>query len=497
MGRPVPRSETKLFHLADPQDCLILAFVRMGGESRPWGIAIGRPDRPPRVLVAPEGRNRDEVRRIVVGASGELLKHLHTPGYCEAPPEEPNDLQPLRQVWLPNPTHLEMLHNLAYAYTFTKAGDDERVLLNAIGRASGWLFREAQRPGQQWVGVATDVLRQAYTFPAEDVRQGHLGFLLAWLTTPGDREARLRAALEAEKQPVATSLAPELERDELAELVEQWGRASANSEKSEISRRIESVLAPELERRWHQTSQALEALRTDPRRENSGLASLILESANDAWYQHFRGEGALADGREAYTPSVETDRNPAAAASRYFVHTSSSELLANTFVHDDGELFKEMALEGAAIQGHITSVQDIAPQGNGRKRTTQPVWSVLDATPYPLKLQVGSTVCVYGVPKREGRILSVQRNADGTKLIEIEITNWKARKSQLPGAQGLAPNAGQLEGERVGFVAKALDQLSRMKSQQIWKSDGPGAWLTHATARGGPTSDSDEASDSP
>lgn len=50
---------------------------------------------------------------------------------------------------MPNPTHLEMLHNLAYAYTFTRFGDPSRVeLLNRLGRAAGWLFREAQRPGQ-------------------------------------------------------------------------------------------------------------------------------------------------------------------------------------------------------------------------------------------------------------------------------------------------------------------------------------------------------------
>jgi hypothetical protein len=52
----------------------------------------------------------------------------------------------LRQLWLPNPTHLEMLHHLAYAYTFTKWGGAMRATLNALGRACGWLFREAQRP---------------------------------------------------------------------------------------------------------------------------------------------------------------------------------------------------------------------------------------------------------------------------------------------------------------------------------------------------------------
>ena len=48
----------------------------------------------------------------------------------------------------------------------------------ALGRACGWLFREAQRPGQMAVMAASRVLTDAYTFPSETTRQGHLGFLL-------------------------------------------------------------------------------------------------------------------------------------------------------------------------------------------------------------------------------------------------------------------------------------------------------------------------------
>ena len=40
-GMPTPRGEVLNVHITEPEDLLILAFLRMGGESRPWGVAIG------------------------------------------------------------------------------------------------------------------------------------------------------------------------------------------------------------------------------------------------------------------------------------------------------------------------------------------------------------------------------------------------------------------------------------------------------------------------
>src|SRR5437879_4663342 len=182
-GKPLQRSETRHVHIAEDKDLLIVAFLRMGGESRPWGVAYGHAGRKPNVLTVAEGRNRDLVAEMMTQLAPTLLEHLKCPGFVRKAPDSAAGIGVVRQVWLPNLTHLDMLHHLAYAYTFTKWGEDKRERLNALGRACGWLFREAQRPGEQHVIVATEALRSAYTFPAEDVRQGHLGFLLAWLTT--------------------------------------------------------------------------------------------------------------------------------------------------------------------------------------------------------------------------------------------------------------------------------------------------------------------------
>jgi hypothetical protein len=53
-GRALPRGETLHLPLAAPAETLILAFVRMGGESSPWGIAWGPPGQAPSVATVGE-----------------------------------------------------------------------------------------------------------------------------------------------------------------------------------------------------------------------------------------------------------------------------------------------------------------------------------------------------------------------------------------------------------------------------------------------------------
>lgn len=489
-GRPLPRGETRHVHIADDIDALIVSFVRMGGESRPWGIAFGHPGSKPRYLTVAEARNRDLVADMAAEFVPVLLKHLRAPGYVGHDPASADDLLPLRQVWLPNPTHLDMLHHLAFAYSFTKWGAGARGRLNALGRACGWMFREAQRPGQQTSIVATAALRQAYTFPAEDTRQGHLGFLLAWLEAKGNRSKRLDAALKAEQLTIATSLAPDFERADLERHVEAWGSARKDEDDAGMQRAdkaIRKLLMPELERRWCLTEQALQLLRSDRRRTNAGVARLVEESAQEQWYQYTRLELRLGSGDDgpAFFPSVETDRNAAAAASRYFVHSSAADLVEGLLVHDDAELLADAVAAGDAIRGKIVGVRDDAPPHTGRGRPpTRPVWIVRDESDRQIRLRTGSEVCVVGVRGRTGRIRAFTETDDGALEVEIEIHGWKTRRDGLPSPHDRPPNSPTMVGTEVGLIKTTLDGLSRKKSFKVWNKRGPGAWLTHSPPGG-------------
>src|SRR5262245_56068620 len=118
-GRPLPRGTTKRTYVADNKDVLIVSFVKMGGESRPWGIAFGKPDADPKIVVVPEARNRDLVAGMVAKFAPVLLRHLRHPTQEGQELEGWENLDPLRQLWLPNDSHLDMLHHLAYAYART------------------------------------------------------------------------------------------------------------------------------------------------------------------------------------------------------------------------------------------------------------------------------------------------------------------------------------------------------------------------------------------
>ena len=149
-GRPLPAYQTRHFAIAADEDLLIVAFVRMGGESAPWGIAWGHPDKRPEIRTVPEARNREAVAEMVAKFAPVLLEHYWSP--LTHPAHRATGLNtelPLRQVWMPNGSHIDMLHFLAYSYSFTKFGDATRYnTLNALGRLAGWLFREHDRPGR-------------------------------------------------------------------------------------------------------------------------------------------------------------------------------------------------------------------------------------------------------------------------------------------------------------------------------------------------------------
>ncbi|MGH8542891.1 MAG: hypothetical protein ACREX3_04480 [Gammaproteobacteria bacterium] len=482
-GQPLVRGETRHFAIAGDDDLLIVAFLRMGGEARPWGIAFGHPNEEPRILTVPEPRNRDLVAEMAAGFAPALLRHLRAPGFVDTPPAAWEHLRPLRQLSLPNPSHLEMLHHLAYAYTFTRYGGEAQPLLNALGRACGWLFREAQRPGEQHVLVTTEALRESFTFPAQDIRQVHLGYLLAWLETRGDRETRIQAAMEAERSAIATSLDPSIERDEIERALDAWHNSAGDRDEDEMEtarQLIHQVLERELRRRHDLTRQAIVRLRSDPRRINAGISTLVERGLKEQWFQYQRTELRIANGEEGvFVPSPETDRSPPAAGAQYQKHVASAELLGTLLAHDDSESFSDLVATGDAFNGVIESVRD-----EGRGQTTKPVWRIRSPNQGPLRLRGNSWVSLLGLPDRYGEIRSIDDQLDGTRLFEVEILGLKTRPRGSRASGVLPANDRRHEGTTVEFVKKPAHGIAERIAQRIWDRDVPGAWITHARPAG-------------
>jgi hypothetical protein len=479
-GKPLPHYETKHVHLAGPSDALIVAFVRMGGESAPWAVAIGHPDSDPTVLSVPEARDRDLVAQMVAEIAPTLLAHFRHPEF-DGGRRRIEDSWPFRQLWLPNATHLEMLHHLAYSYSFAKWGDATRAaLLRKLGALAGWLFREANRPGQQTVLVGSGVLKDAYVFPSDPVREAHLGYLLAWLRAKGGRETRLRAAMEAEQLTVATTLDPSLEREELDESVERWKEAEKTGSASRARSyggKIRGVLADEVLRRFRLTADAFEYFRADSRRTNTGVAKLIQGSQAEHWYQFARMQLRTRSEEDgpAFILSPETDRSPAAAASRYYIQQASEEYRLSVLLADDSELLDETIAAGDAIHGKIVEVWD---EGDG---CTRPVWRLEFDHDAPLRIREGSSLCVAGLPSRTVRVREIEWLGPVRISITVDVTGLLTVPRRSAGFTVRPAADSWYEGKEVTLVPQSFDGLSRRKSQRAWERDTPGAWLTHAT----------------
>ena len=477
-GRPTPRYSTLHHSIAADDDTLVVAFVRMAGETRPWGIAFGRPGAEPELLSVPDGRSRDDVSEIAAAFGRVLLRHLQTPGFDPNGAADAETPRPLRQVWLPNDSHREMLHHLAYAYATTTFGEHDREVLNALGRTCGWLFRESERVGQQHVVVAARALADAYVFPCDDLRQAHLDFLLAWLETPGDRDDRLAAAGDEERRSVSITLDPALDREGLVELVGTFNdsrRAGRAREQEQAERAIASVLEGELRRRFDLSVRARAVLLGDSRPENPFVAELAQDSLAERWRQCLLPELQLAQGQKPYFASVETEWTAAGAAERYFAYQASGERVARTLCHGDAELLAEVIDSGDGLVGRITRVHD-----EGVGRATIPVWEVHAEELANPRLREGSKVCLVGARGRVAEVRSLKPHASGGLTVALVITKLKMKIKDAPGALGVAPVDARWVGQRISLVATSGDGISSRRAQLVWNKDGPGAWLTHS-----------------
>lgn len=479
-GAPLPLGKTFPWPRSRNEDRLIVAFVRMAGESLPWGIAAGHPGADPIVLSVPEPRNPDELARLTRDFGKILLEHLPHPE--QTTPEQQAEIEALaqrRQLWVPGSTHVEMLHFLDFRYTRAREGEAGVKDLNAVGRAAGWLFRESTRPGQTRVFDLTRRLRDAFAVPAEDVRQSHLGFLLGWIASTGSREERIAAAHAAEAQSVGVTMSPELEREKLQPLVERWNKLANEPEpRAAVAMQIHAVLEDELLRRYRLAEKALALLDDDGRPPNPELGGLLALAGEEFVYQYWNTEHKVAtpvldpNAPRNFGNHPETDFLPAMAAARFFSHQHAAELLSSELVHGDPALVEAAIEAGNALRGHIVHVVN-----EGSKRAVIPVWTVRSPAEGLLRLREESAVCVVGLRGRTGKIRSIETE-DGVRTLNVEIDGWKRARPE-DGAPA-ADDAAALEGTEVTLVEAGMAGFSKKKSSRVWDGSGPGAWLTHA-----------------
>jgi len=471
-GRPLPSGATITVPIAEPEDRIVLSFVRMGGESLPWGIGYQLGEDPPVLLSAPDGRQRDPVGDMCAELSKVLCGFLGSPLLTgeAVDPDNPPPL-PLRQIWVPNRSHIEMIHLLNLRYSRTQYGDPARsLILRALGRASGFLFRESEREGQATVIDASAVLRDHFVFPADDMRQQHLGFLLAMMNTDGSFDERMQAAEAAEEFSVSHTLTPELERDELSPLVEAFNKAEGDGGaevQAAASAAVGEIIDAENRRRIDLVNESIALLMKDARQENKGAAELAEDSIRerDCYYRWQETTGALdGDVLPHLTTSALTDGVPASASKRYYRMLAASDKASVCLLHDDPELQKVAVAEGDAIKGTLAAVSR-APSLKSDSDTEVEVWRVEASASLPSRIREGAKLCLAGSPDHDCIVTEVAVDGE-TRVLSIEPDKKLAGSLQVEADVLLLPASVAFFGIKKGKEAK--------------NSDGPGAWLTHA-----------------
>lgn len=463
-GRPLPVGTTIPWARPAAAQTFVVAFVRMAGETSPWGIAWGTPDRRPSVASVPDPRRADDVRAMALRFGRDLLRSLGHPAH-----DVQLDVSRAALV-VPGASHVEMFHQLEYRYARAlRVPDAELAEVNALGRLCGWIFREWQRPAQTLLVDATKALREAWAIPAEDLRQQHLGFVLAWLAAEGDRDARALAAEHAEASAVGVTLDPALEHDTLEPLLSSWNAARQQGREDDASASsIAVVIETEVERRWQLAVEASRHLQRDARPTSPAFAQLAALTQEEYERQWRAAESARAEGEEPFVPDPETDRLGQAAASRFFAHQYAAEVGGGALLHGDRERVARAVLAGEALFGTITAVRD---EGTGR--TTTPVWTIETPLDAPTRFREGSQVEVAGSPGRTAVLRKVTQR-DDVRVLEVEVTGQKTGRG---GYRHAADSS--FAGEGVALLASNMADLTRMKSFRVWSGDGAGAWLTH------------------
>lgn len=463
-GRPIPKGDTMRVDIADAQNTLQIAFVRMGGESTPWGIAIKKPDGVLKVFTVPDPRKRTELSVMLRQFWRYLRDQLESFKY--------QDDSDHFQIWLPNSSHLDMFHYLALRYIYTKhepEGAEFRGMaseLRGLARFCNWVFQESQRPGQTTVVLATQALKESFFFPADNLRQAHLGFLLSWLRDDIDSEERFRLAQEEEKIPISATLAPEVEKDFLEKPVSIYGRHDTPADtKKWASSNIAKVITKELETRVSLVERTYHLLLDDERDFNPGLDSLRKESKSDFDYNYIRVEGLIADGETPFIKGVETDNSYKVAVRGFLEKEEASTIASNALLPYDEYLKQKAISAGDAIEGRLVRIEKIK---NGRSTFIN--WEIRGSDVNPLRIREGNTVYLSELPNSALTLEEIEPE-EGGRVYRLSVKSPKTTKG------GFDMAAKKLEGQTVLLFAKPYTGSKWGKFKVINKPDLPGDWL--------------------
>ena len=466
-SKALPKYATILTQL--PKAPAFLAFVRMSGETRPWGVAFGTEETGPKIYSAVDGRDREQIQSMLEDFSIDLINYFNVENFTFDPISKENlHAENPPQVWVPNSSHVDMLHFINYMYWKPRTDDAMDTYRTTLSRLCGWLFRESKLKGQQLVIDSAACLRENYVFPVDDVTISNPAVALEWLSQKGSIEEQLETARAFSDDAAGTTLQPDVERA-LEPLLK-------DKEKNEFD--ISLIITSELERRWSLAMQSFKALQADARDSNPGAFVLLQESLKRYvdGFQYAERKKAESPGEPTFTPHPETDNHGSAAAAAYFDLQSADSKYLPALIHSDEELLKDAIFSGHAISGNVIRVFS---EQTG-VRTKEIFWVFRVEARDDFRIREGERLAPMGNPGHSVKVTSVEF-FDETQ-IDL-ILHWKNRKTkELTSGPGLVPVDNAWESEKIYFVPVDSSDFSKQSRMKVWKArEGIGSWMTHGS----------------
>lgn len=416
-GGPLPIYKSKVTRInGNP---IVVAFVRMSGENRPWGIVYGHAqDSTPHFLSVPDPRSRESVEQMMATFAKWFLEHAGVVGFSNSPVDvSSTDIADFPQIWFPGSSHTELLHFIQYQYQKSRRLEEKQTPLGSLGRFAGWLFKQTRLKGNQLVVDATKLLNEMYEFPADDFSVSHLGVQIAWLTTPGSIDQKRESALLAAKSTISITMAPEYENEELAKLVRNLkDDLSVEKYNKESADKIHARLVPELERRWTTTVEAFKVALNDQRPENKEVAGNLIPEQLKNFDLEFNKQEALIESEEdTFTMSPDGGYSAYATARDFLAVTHYEEKWLPLMVHDDVEILKDSLLDGGSFVGKVIKVGSKLV-GNSEK----PIWTI-QLSPRSSRLykrRDGESLSVFSLPKKALKVEKFEK-VDESWLVTV------------------------------------------------------------------------------
>lgn len=405
---------------------LFLTFVRMTGMNLPWALAIGRAqDAEPRILCAIDPRQPDQMDRFVSDFADLLLDYFGVTGYSTNPhglhPINPEDMP---QLWIPDSSNLEMIHNLSFKY-FNRISDQGNKL-DAFGRLTSFLFEHSTIVGHQLLVNATELLNNLYVAPTSDYFTSRLPSLISWISSTESLSKSRLEGIESAKNETSVTLDPASEENLPGISSIKDGKpipaASAPS--------VKQMLTKELTTRWNCLKEAWKISSQDSRAENSQVATLVEDSLSSFTNIFIANE--LQDDYEIVDKSRHplTDEGSVSSSLYYLKSVEAEDKFISHMVHEDPELLSDLFFSGLAFIGKVVYID---PEADGKctwKVQLSPKFGKL------LKRRQGETYCVIGSPENPSCEVTgfsqLMQNVEGKNTSIWEVSLRFSKTNEYP-----------------------------------------------------------------